>query len=365
MTARFEECFAARSGARWSASTQCRPAWRRPIRRRLAAIGRAGDRRPAGSLAVRRSRAPQGARDPERRGPAVRLDRRGDRPARRRSARGHGARPQPDPAADPVPSRGPQRRPAGRILARRPRGEAARPDRRRPRPRPPRGLRAAGHSLPRVGHDPHLLHAHLPPRAAGHAEARDALRIAGGRRDGPGYRPCKICRPDPVPSPRDSGGASGCRVHSGRGPHRATHAPAKPASEARDLGGPDRALPRLGLHVPRDPGSRSRRSRHSSMAGARFLVAGLRFCTRWSVLRAGEPLRPSRREWRDSAIISAGLLLGGMGLVAVGEQTVSSGIAAVLIALLPAWLAIFSGLFFGDRCRASRSRGSRSAWSGS
>ncbi len=84
------------------------------------------------------------------------------------------------------------------------------------------------------------------------------------------------------------------------------------------------------------------------MAGVRFLIAGGLLYV-WSVWRSAEPIRPSRLEWRDSAIVGGGLLLGGMGFVAIGEQTVPSGIAAVLIALLPAWLAIFSRLLFGDR----------------
>jgi drug/metabolite transporter (DMT)-like permease len=84
------------------------------------------------------------------------------------------------------------------------------------------------------------------------------------------------------------------------------------------------------------------------MAGIRFLIAGA-LLYGGSVWRSPEPIRPALVEWRDSAIVGGGLLLGGMGLVAIGEQTVPSGIAAVLIALLPAWLAIFSRLLFGDR----------------
>ena len=87
------------------------------------------------------------------------------------------------------------------------------------------------------------------------------------------------------------------------------------------------------------------------MAGTRFLAAGviLYGWSAWRSGRAGQPQRPSLREWRDSIIVSAGLLLGGMGFVALGEQTIPSGIAAVMIALMPAWLAIFSRAFFGDR----------------
>ena len=79
---------------------------------------------------------------------------------------------------------------------------------------------------------------------------------------------------------------------------------------------------------------RSRRSRRSSWrrplrprrAGAPDLVgpAG-----------RGSFAMPSLHEWRDSAIVGALLLGGGMGMVAWGEQTIPSGIAALIIALMP------------------------------
>ncbi len=46
------------------------------------------------------------------------------------------------------------------------------------------------------------------------------------------------------------------------------------------------------------------------------------------------------------------LLLGGTGLVAWGEQTIPTGIAALLIGLVPMWLAIFGRVLFGDRVPA-------------
>ena len=96
------------------------------------------------------------------------------------------------------------------------------------------------------------------------------------------------------------------------------------------------------------------------MASVRFLIAGA-ILLAWEVvatrrLRADpdlppdeRPTMPSRREWRDSAIVGGALLLGGMGMVAVGEKTVSAGIAAILIALLPVWVAVFGRVFFGER----------------
>jgi drug/metabolite transporter (DMT)-like permease len=70
----------------------------------------------------------------------------------------------------------------------------------------------------------------------------------------------------------------------------------------------------------------------------------------WSIAREGRSfVAPSRREWRDSAIVGALLLAGGNGLVAFGEGTVPSGIAALLVALMPVWVAILGGIFLGDR----------------
>ena len=67
-------------------------------------------------------------------------------------------------------------------------------------------------------------------------------------------------------------------------------------------------------------------------------------------------LTPTRREWRDSAIVGTLLVGGGMGLVAFGEQTVPSGITALLVALMPLWVAISVAWFLGQRLPASRHR---------
>jgi drug/metabolite transporter (DMT)-like permease len=85
------------------------------------------------------------------------------------------------------------------------------------------------------------------------------------------------------------------------------------------------------------------------MAAARFGIAGAVLLT-WSLLRArGAFVAPSRREWRDSIIVGTLLLGGGMGMVAYGEQTVPSGITALLIAMMPVWVAIFGRTFLGER----------------
>ncbi len=86
-----------------------------------------------------------------------------------------------------------------------------------------------------------------------------------------------------------------------------------------------------------------------AMASGRFLLAGLILLT-WSIARERRSfVPPTRREWRDSAIVGALLLGGGMGMVAFGEQTVPSGITALLVGLMPVWVAIFGRVFLGER----------------
>ncbi len=89
-----------------------------------------------------------------------------------------------------------------------------------------------------------------------------------------------------------------------------------------------------------------------AQSSIRFLIAGTILFLVTSPGRGGEP-RPSRREWRDAAIIGGFLLVGGNGLVALGETTVPSGIAALLIATLPLWVAILGRLFFDLRLSRS------------
>ena len=85
------------------------------------------------------------------------------------------------------------------------------------------------------------------------------------------------------------------------------------------------------------------------MAGSRFLLAGV-VLLGWVLVRHGRPaLHATRREWRDSLIVGALLLGGGMGMVAFGEQTVPSGITALLIGLMPVWVAVFGRIFLGER----------------
>ena len=49
----------------------------------------------------------------------------------------------------------------------------------------------------------------------------------------------------------------------------------------------------------------------------------------------------TRRELGGAALVGLLLLTGGNGMVAVAEQHISSGLAALLVASVPLWLVVF------------------------
>jgi drug/metabolite transporter (DMT)-like permease len=85
------------------------------------------------------------------------------------------------------------------------------------------------------------------------------------------------------------------------------------------------------------------------MASVRFLIAGLVMLAAVAIVRRSAFVLPTRAQLRDSFVVGALLMGGGMGAVAWGEQTVPSGIAALLIAMMPVWVAIYGRVFFHDR----------------
>jgi drug/metabolite transporter (DMT)-like permease len=81
------------------------------------------------------------------------------------------------------------------------------------------------------------------------------------------------------------------------------------------------------------------------MSAARFLVAGaLLFAVS---RRPRERLGPSA--WAAAAIVGAALLTVGNGGITWAEQRVDSGVAALLVATMPLWLALFDRVVFGTR----------------
>jgi len=82
-----------------------------------------------------------------------------------------------------------------------------------------------------------------------------------------------------------------------------------------------------------------------------FMHAALRFLISGAILyawrrMAGDPV-PTLDNWKSTAIVGTALLLGGNGLVAWAEQTVPSGIAALMISTSPFWLVLFESMRTG------------------
>jgi drug/metabolite transporter (DMT)-like permease len=77
------------------------------------------------------------------------------------------------------------------------------------------------------------------------------------------------------------------------------------------------------------------------MAGTRHLTAGLLLFL-WTRFRR-EP-RPERRHWVAATAVGGLMLLGGNGLVTWAEQRVPSGLAALIVASVPIWMALLDGL---------------------
>jgi drug/metabolite transporter (DMT)-like permease len=78
------------------------------------------------------------------------------------------------------------------------------------------------------------------------------------------------------------------------------------------------------------------------MASARFVIAGV-LVLLWARWRDGAAW-PNRVEWRVGLISGALLLLGGNGGVSWAEQRVPSGIAALLVAIVPLWMVLIEWL---------------------
>ncbi|MGB9377470.1 MAG: EamA family transporter [Mycobacteriales bacterium] len=81
--------------------------------------------------------------------------------------------------------------------------------------------------------------------------------------------------------------------------------------------------------------------------GVRFFTAGAIVVGIIAVVRPAS-LRVTRSQLGTVAAAGVLLILGGNGLVIVGEEGVSSGLAALLVAAVPLWIALFRSLF-GDR----------------
>ncbi len=82
------------------------------------------------------------------------------------------------------------------------------------------------------------------------------------------------------------------------------------------------------------------------MAGGRFVLAG-GVLYAWA-RRRGDPA-PTLEQWRAAVVVGGFLLLGGNASVAWAEQRVPSGLAALLIGVMPIWMVGLEWLRRGSR----------------
>ncbi|MFD4721717.1 EamA family transporter [Streptomyces sp. NPDC058423] len=75
-------------------------------------------------------------------------------------------------------------------------------------------------------------------------------------------------------------------------------------------------------------------------AGARFVAAGLILAAIVAWRQGPSALRATRAQLVSAAVVGLLLLLGGNGLVVLAETAVPSGLAALLVAVVPAWVVV-------------------------
>ena len=85
------------------------------------------------------------------------------------------------------------------------------------------------------------------------------------------------------------------------------------------------------------------------LAGAlRFLIAGALLYA-WSIRRGDRSDRPGKRQWLAAGVVGTLLFLAGNTGVAWGELHVATGIASLVIATVPLWMALFDRVACGQR----------------
>ncbi|MGW3074499.1 EamA family transporter [Kitasatospora sp. NPDC001132] len=91
-------------------------------------------------------------------------------------------------------------------------------------------------------------------------------------------------------------------------------------------------------------------------ASARFLTAGLLLAGYLLVRQGPAGLKVTRRQLASSALVGLLLLTGGNGMVVLGETSVPSGLAALLVAAVPLWMVVLTA-FGGERPRPAELAG--------
>ncbi|HSL64551.1 MAG TPA: EamA family transporter [Gaiellaceae bacterium] len=85
------------------------------------------------------------------------------------------------------------------------------------------------------------------------------------------------------------------------------------------------------------------------MAGTRFVVAGAILYAAARLVGSGRDARPDGAQWGAAALTGMLMLSIGNGGVSWAEQTVPSGIAAIVIASIPLWVVVLDRVAFGGR----------------
>jgi drug/metabolite transporter (DMT)-like permease len=78
------------------------------------------------------------------------------------------------------------------------------------------------------------------------------------------------------------------------------------------------------------------------MAGFRFLAAGTAMLAIVGPRHARGAQRPTVQQMRSTLIVAALLLVGGNGLLSVGETRIGSGLAALIVATVPVWMVLIN-----------------------
>jgi drug/metabolite transporter (DMT)-like permease len=81
------------------------------------------------------------------------------------------------------------------------------------------------------------------------------------------------------------------------------------------------------------------------MAATRQLVAG---AILYAVMRATGAPRPTRAQWKGGFIVGTLLVAGGNGGISLGERSIDSSFAAIVVASMPLWVAVM-GLYYGHK----------------
>lgn len=84
-----------------------------------------------------------------------------------------------------------------------------------------------------------------------------------------------------------------------------------------------------------------------------FLMAAVRFLISGAILylfaRNRGAAKPTLAHWKSATIVGALLLVGGNGAVVWAEQTVPSGMTALIVAILPFWIVVLEWILPGHR----------------